>query len=137
MSFGQRQINHGTQYNGSCINRQIPSLIPNSYQGNKMQSNRKEVNDVRSMPPLIPVKHTPPSLCPIPQQTGGKDPHNNTAHYNNLQSQPIANMQLPDVQDRTNRVPVQAGRHELKTVSQARLEKIAQAISVWKKSSLF
>jgi len=97
MSFGQRQIHHGTQYNGSCISRQIPSLIPNSYQGNKMQSNRKEVNDVRSMPPLIPVKNTPPSLCPIPQQTGGKDPHNNTAHYNSLQSQPISNMKLPVV----------------------------------------
>ena len=97
MSFGQRQMHHSTQYNGGCLNRQIPSLIPNSYQGNKMQLNRKESNDVRSMPPLIPVKHTPPSLCPIPQQTGGKDPHNNTAHYNSLQSQPISNMILPVV----------------------------------------
>merc|ERR1719273_341057 len=49
------------------------------------------------MPPLIPVKNTPPSLCPIPQKTGGNDPHNNTAHYNGLQSQPISNMKLPVV----------------------------------------
>ena len=97
MSFGQRQMHHSTQYNGGCLNRQIPSLIPNSYQGNKMQLNRKESNDVRSMPPLIPVKHTPPSLCPIPQQTGGKGPHNNTVHYNSLQSQPKSNVTLPVV----------------------------------------
>ena len=97
MSFGQRPMHHSTQYNGGCLNRQIPSLIPNSHQGNKMQSNRKELNGVRSMPPLIPVKHTPPSLCPIPQQTGGKGPHNNTAHYNSLQSQPKFNMTLPVV----------------------------------------
>ena len=97
MSFGQRQIHHSTQYNGGCLNRQIPSLIPNSYQDNKTQPNIKEANDIRSMPPLIPVKHTLPRLCTIPQQIGGKGPHNNTAQYDSVQSQPKSNMTLPVV----------------------------------------
>ena len=95
---------HRKGYNRHFFNCRQTGVISSGYLNNKMDANRIDsLNELRSIPPLIPMKQSPPPLCVISKEMRST---NQYALIQSPNSQGQVNITLPlDETCQTSAVP--------------------------------